>query len=165
MLRNRSHLGKQHGSQCLQVVFACLDELHEQPRRTTRLEEFHELSRRTAMPRLPFFREKHRAGCALTTAICRSYRPARCCGNDVIEHPKLHYSYLWQGVPLLDVLHERSRDIHLHTHPTVLYSCGAGRRCRWTQFLSIGTPQMPYNALEWHVSVQMNVTRAGACPI
>ena len=103
MLRNRSHLGRQHGSQCLQVVFACLDELHEQPRRTTRLEEFHELSRRTAMPRLPFFREKHRAGCALTTAICRSYRPARCCGNDVIEHPKLHYSYLWQGVPLLDV--------------------------------------------------------------
>ena len=53
----------------------------------------------------------------------------------------------------------RSRDIHLHTHPIVLHSCGAGRRCRWTQFLSIGTPQMPHNALEWHVSVQMNVTR------
>ena len=148
MLRNRSHLGRQHGSQCLQVVFACLDELHErvrrtscidelheQPRRTTHLEEFHESSRRTAMPQLPFFREKHRAGCALTTVVCRPYRPARCCGNDVIEHPKLHYSYLWQGVPLLDVLHERSRDIHLHTHPTVLHSCGAGRRCRWSNRL------------------------------
>ena len=55
----------------------------------------------------------------------------------------------------------RSRDIHLHTHPIVLRSCEAGRLCRWTQFLSIGTPRMPYNALEWHVSVQMNVTRAG----
>ena len=53
----------------------------------------------------------------------------------------------------------RSRDIHLHTHPIVLRSCEAGRLCRWTQFLSIGTPQMPHNALEWHVSVQMNVTR------
>ena len=55
----------------------------------------------------------------------------------------------------------RSRDIHLHTHPIVLRSCEAGRLCRWTQFLSIGTPRMPYNALEWHVSVQMNVTKAG----
>ena len=55
----------------------------------------------------------------------------------------------------------RSRDIHLHTDPIVLRSCEAGRLCRWTQFLSIGTPRMPYNALEWHVSVQMNVTRAG----
>ena len=42
-----------------------------------------------------------------------------------------------------------------------LGGCVACWRCRWTQFLSIGTPQMPYNALEWHVSVQMNVTRAG----
>ena len=56
-----------------------------------------------------------------------------------------------------------SRDIHLHTHPMVLRSCGAGRRCRWTQFLSIGTPWMPHNALEWHVCVQMNVTRIWFC--
>ena len=57
----------------------------------------------------------------------------------------------------------RSRDIHLHTHPIVLRSCGAGRRCRWTHFLSIGTPWMPHNALEWHVCVQMNVTRIWFC--
>ena len=42
MPRKWSHPGRQHSSQCLQVVLACLDELHEQPRRT-------------AMPGLSFF--------------------------------------------------------------------------------------------------------------
>ena len=46
-----------------------------------------------------------------------------------------------------------------------LRSCGAGRRCRWTQFLSIGTPWLPHNALEWHVAVQMNVTRIWFCGV
>ena len=64
-------------------------------------------------------------------------------------------SISWEITDLL------SRDIHLYTHPTVLHGCGAGSRCRWTQFLSIGTPWMPHNAFWGRSAGQVNVTRAG----
>ena len=40
----------------------------------------------------------------------------------------------------------------------VLRDCRAGRRCRWTQFLSIGIPQMPHNAFWDRFAGQVNVT-------
>ena len=40
----------------------------------------------------------------------------------------------------------------------VLRDCRAGRRCRWTQFLSIGIPQMPHNAFWDRSAGQVNVT-------
>ena len=52
-----------------------------------------------------------------------------------------------------------ARDIHLHTHPTGLRICEAECGSRWKGKASIGTPDMPHNALEGYRRFQMNVTR------
>ena len=56
-------------------------------------------------------------------------------------------------------MHCPARDIHLDTHPPVSHICEEGWLSRWQGIASIWTGNLPYNGLEWHIPVQMNVTR------
>ena len=93
MPRKWSHPGRQHSSQWLQVVLACLDELHEQPRRT-------------AMPGLSFFVQNIEQGVhqlQLSVGHIALLDAAEMTSSSIRNSTT---AISGKGVPLLDELHE-----------------------------------------------------------